>query len=174
MVFGYCSVGEFGNKPEENAMSKAVSFKSEGFHTVTPSLIVNGAAAAIDLYKRAFGAEELMRMPGPNGKVMHAEIRIGDSVVMLGDEWPDMGMKAPLPNHVSGGLHIYVPDVDKAFKRALDAGCKVAMPVGDMFWGDRYGKVIDPFGHVWGLATHVEDVSPEECAHRAAAWKPCE
>ena len=153
-------------------MGKPVSHISEGFHTVTPSLVVKGAAKAIDFYKKAFGAEEVMRMPGPEGRVMHAEIKIGDSMIMLGDEWPDMGYKAPIPNHITGSLHIYVPDVDKAFDRAVTAGCTVAMPVANMFWGDRYGKVTDPFGHVWGLATHVEDVPPEECAKRAAAWKP--
>src|SRR5262245_4877274 len=135
-------------------MGKPVSHIAEGFHTVTPSLVIKGAAKAIELYKKAFGAEEIMRMPGPTGQIMHAEIRIGDSVIMLGDEWPDMGYKAPIPNHITGGLHIYVPDVDKAFDRAIAAGCTVAMPVSNMFWGDRYGKVADPFGHVWGLATH--------------------
>lgn len=153
-------------------MGKPVSHISEGFHTVTPSIVVKGAAKAIDFYKTAFGAEEIMRMDGPHGTIMHAEIKIGDSMIMLGDEWPDLGYKAPLPGHTSSSLHVYVPEVDKAFKRATDAGCTIAMPIADMFWGDRYGKVADPFGHVWGLATHVEDVTPEECAKRAAAWKP--
>src|SRR5215470_17353826 len=144
-------------------MANAVSYIAEGFHTVTPALTVKGGAKAIDFYKKAFGAEEIMRMDGPNGAIMHAEIKIGDSIIMLGDEYPDFGHKAPLPNHCSSSLHLYVPDVDKAFKRAVDAGCTVKMPVMDMFWGDRYGKVTDPFGHVWGIATHKEDVSPEEC-----------
>jgi len=153
-------------------MPKPVSYVSEGFHTVTPYIVVKGAANAIDFYKKAFGAEEVMRMGGPGEPVMHAEIRIGDSMIMLSDEWPDYGNKAPLANHTSSSLHLYVPDADKAFERAIAAGCTVKMPVSDMFWGDRYGKVVDPFGHVWGIATHQEDVSPEECAKRAAAWKP--
>ena len=144
----------------------------EGFQSITPSLVVKDGNAAIDLYKKAFGAEEVMRMRSPSGGLMHGEIRIGNSVVMLSDEWPDHGMKAPVRGHNSGGLHLYVADADKAYQRALDAGCQSIMPPSDMFWGDRYGKVIDPFGHIWGLATHIEDVSPEECARRAAAWKP--
>lgn len=153
-------------------MSGKVPPIPEGFHTVTPSLIVRDPDAAINLYKRAFGAEEVMCLRSPDGGVMHAEIRIGDSIVMLGGEWPDHGMKAPLPGHSSSGLHIYVPDVDRAFQRAVDAGCQVVMPPSDMFWGDRYAKVADSSGHLWGLATHIEDVSPEECARRAADWKP--
>lgn len=153
-------------------MSKKVSPIPPGFHTVTPSIIVKNADAAIALYKKAFGAEEIMCLRSPDGGVMHAEFKIGNSTIMLGGEWPDHGMKAPMPNHISSGLHIYVGDTDKAFQRAVDAGCKVVMPPGDMFWGDRYAKVMDPFGHQWGLATHIEDVSPEECARRAAAWKP--
>ncbi|TWT42060.1 Glyoxalase-like domain protein [Phycisphaerae bacterium RAS1] len=141
-------------------------------HTVTPSLVVKDADAAIALYKKAFGAEEIMVLRSPNGGVMHAEIKIGDSTIMLGGEWPDHGMKAPLPGHCSGGLHIYVADADKAFQRAVDAGCTVVMPPADMFWGDRYAKVKDPSGHQWGIATRIEEVSPEECARRAAAWKP--
>lgn len=154
-------------------MSKSVAYKPDGFHTVTPSIVINGAAKAIQFYKKAFAAEEIMVMntPGQGDRVMHAEIKIGDSMIMLGDEWPDLGYKGPQPNVFSSSLHIYVPDVDKAFERAVAAGCTVQMPVMDMFWGDRYGKVVDPFGHVWGLATHTEDVSPEECARRAANWK---
>jgi PhnB protein len=143
-----------------------------GYHTLTPSIIVKDGNAAIELYKKAFGAEEVMCLRCPDGGVMHAELKIGDSVFMLSGEWPSMGMKAPLPNHHSGGLHVYVADADKAFARAVAAGCTAVMPPANMFWGDRYGKVLDPFGHQWGLATHVEDVSPEECARRAAAWKP--
>ncbi len=156
-------------------MSSSVSPIPEGFRSVTPAIVVNGGAKAIEFYQRAFGAEEIMRLAGDDGKIMHAEIRIGDSIIMMGDEFPDWGYKAPLPNHVSGSLNLYVPDADKAFARAIEAGCTVAMPLMDAFWGDRYGKVIDPFGHTWGIATHVEDVSPEECARRAKAWKPqCE
>lgn len=154
-------------------MAGRVSPIPPGFHTITPSIIVKDANAAISHYKKAFGAEEVMCMRSPDGGVMHAELKIGDSIVMLSGEWPDMGMKAPAPNHISGGLHVYVTDVDTAFKRAVDAGCTPVMPPGNMFWGDRYAKVLDPHGHQWGLATHIEDVSPEECAKRAAAWKPC-
>lgn len=153
-------------------MPAKVSPVPAGFHTVTPSIVVKDPDAAIAFYKKALAAEEVMVLRSPSGGVMHAEIRIGDSVIMLGGEWPDHGMKAPLPSHCSGGLHLYVTDADAAFKRAVDAGCSVMFPPSVMFWGDRYGKVIDPFGHVWGLATHVEDVTPEECARRAASWKP--
>jgi PhnB protein len=140
----------------------------EGYHTLTPSLTIRGATDAIDFYKRAFGAVELMRMPGSGGKLMHAEIRIGDSVLMLSDEFPDMGGKSP---QALGGspvyLFVYVDDVDAVFKRAVDAGAQVRMPLADMFWGDRFGRVVDPFGHEWGLATHKEDLTPQEIAKRA-------
>lgn len=144
-----------------------------GFHTVTPSLIVKDADAAIAQYKNAFGAEEFMVLRSPQGGVMHAELKFGDSLVMLSGEWPDHGMKAPAPGHNSGGLHLYVADADKAFERAVAAGCGVVMPPTNMFWGDRFAKVSDASGHVWSLAARVEEVSPEECARRAAAWKPC-
>jgi len=153
-------------------MPKPVSHIPEGFHTITPSIIVKDPDAAIALYKQAFGAEEVMCLRAPGGAVMHAEFKIGDSIIMLSGEWPDHGMKAPAAGHNSGGLHIYVTDADKAFQRAVDAGCEVVMPPVDMFWGDRYAKVKDPSGHVWGLATHIEDVPPEECERRAASWKP--
>ncbi len=143
-----------------------------GYHTVTPSIIVKDPDGAMAIYKRAFGAEEIMCMRSPQGAVMHAEMKIGDSRFMLSGEWPDHGMKAPLPNHVSSGLFIYTADVDRAFQQAVDAGCKAVMPPADMFWGDRYGKVMDPFGHQWGVATRIEEVAPEECARRAANWKP--
>ncbi len=153
-------------------MSAKLSPVPPGFHTITPSLIVRDADAAMALYKKAFGAEEVMCMRSPTGGVMHAEMKIGDSIFMLSGEWPDHGMKAPLANHLSGGLHLYVPDTDRAYQRALDAGCTSIMPPANMFWGDRYSKVLDSSGHQWGLATHIEDVSPEECARRAASWKP--
>jgi uncharacterized glyoxalase superfamily protein PhnB len=153
-------------------MSGNVTPIPEGYHTITPSLIVKDADGAINLYKKAFGAEEIMCMRSPDGGVMHAEMQIGDSRFMLGGEWPDHGMKAPQPNHISAGLHIYVSDADAAYKKAVDAGCTAMMPPADMFWGDRYGKVIDPFGHVWGIATRIEEVSAGECAKRAAAWNP--
>jgi uncharacterized glyoxalase superfamily protein PhnB len=140
----------------------------EGFHTITPHLIVKGAAAAIDFYKKAFGAKEHSRSPGPGGKLMHADIQIGDSRIMMADEFPEFGAIAPSgPSPVT--IHVYVPDVDATFKQAVDAGATVAMPVGDMPWGDRYGKLVDPFGHSWSVATHKEDVSIEEVERRMAA-----
>jgi PhnB protein len=143
----------------------------QGFHTVTPYITVKGAAQAIDFYKRAFGAEEVERVPGPDGKsVMHAEVKIGDSIVMLSDEFPQAGSRSPQTLGGSTGyLFLYVPDVDAAFKRAVDAGAKPTMPLADMFWGDRFGKVADPFGHEWGLATHQEDLTPEEIHKRGQA-----
>ncbi len=143
-----------------------------GYHTVTPYLIVRGAAQAIDFYKRAFGAAEMTRMPGPDGRrIMHAELKIGDSIVMLADEFPEMVSRSPESlGGCTASFHVYVEDVDRAFKRAVDAGAQVRMPVADMFWGDRYGKLGDPFGHEWGLATHKEDLSPEEIGRRAAAY----
>ncbi len=139
----------------------------EGFHTVTPHLIINGAGKALEFYKKAFGAEEIFNMPGPGGKVMHAEIKIGDSHIMLNDEFPDYGSFGP---KAGGGspvtIHLYVNNVDSMMERAVNAGAKVTMPVADMFWGDRYGKLEDPFGHHWSIATHKEDVSPAECAER--------
>ena len=142
-----------------------------GYHTVTPYLTVRDGARALDFYKRAFGAAELMRMPGPGGSLMHAEVRIGNSIVMLSDEIPGMS-SCKAPTSLGGTtvqLFLYVPDVDAAFKRAVDTGCKVLMPLTDMFWGDRYGKLEDPFGNQWGLATHKEDLTPNEIAKRGAA-----
>jgi len=132
-------------------------------HTVTPHLVCNGAADAITFYKQAFGAVELGRLPGPQGKLMHAMLRIGDSAVMLVDEFPDYGSFGP--KSLKGSpvtIHLYVEDVDATVKRAVAAGAKITMPVDDMFWGDRYGKIEDPFGHHWSVATHIRDVSPEE------------
>lgn len=143
-----------------------------GYHTVTPYLVVNDAAGAIDFYKRAFGAQEIMRMAGPQGKIGHAEIKIGDSVIMLGDEMPAANMSTRSPQSVGGttaGLMLYVENVDSAFQQAVNAGAKVEMPLGDMFWGDRYGRLVDPFGHSWSLATHKEDVAPEEMSRRMKA-----
>jgi uncharacterized glyoxalase superfamily protein PhnB len=142
-----------------------------GYHTVTPAIIVRSAPDAIDFYKQAFNAEEVARMDGPDGSVMHAEIRIGDSVVMLGEENPQWGTKSPLStNGNPGSLHIYVEDADAAFARALAAGATVRQPLEDAFWGDRYGKVTDPFGHEWGIATRVRELSPEEMRQAAEAW----
>jgi len=138
------------------------------FHTVTPYLIAKGAAQAIEFYKKAFGAEEIYRMPAPDGKtVMHAEIKIGDSIVMLADEFPQMNCLSPLSRGgTTVSLHLYFSDVDAAFKRATHAGAQVKMPPTNMFWGDRMAKIADPFGHEWSLATHVEDLTAEEVARR--------
>ena len=134
-----------------------------GMHTVTPHLVCGGAADAIAFYREAFGAVELSRLPGPGGRLMHASIRIGDCVVMLTDEAPEWGS---LGAKALGGtpvvLHLYVADADAAFARALAAGATARMPVADMFWGDRYGQVDDPFGHRWAIATHVRDLSAEQ------------
>jgi PhnB protein len=140
----------------------------EGYHTVTPALTVKNGAEAIEFYKRALGAKELMRIPGPDGKhLMHGEIEVGNSRVMLADESPEMGCRAPASlGSVSSSLYVYVEDVDKSFRRAVEAGAKALMPPTDMFWGDRFGQVEDPSGHRWGLATHKEDPSPEEMARR--------
>jgi PhnB protein len=142
-----------------------------GYHTITPALVVRDGAAAIDFYRRAFGAEEVSRMDGPDGSIMHAEIRIGDSVVMLGEENEQWGTKSPLStNGNPGSLHMYVADADVAFQRALDAGASVAFPLEDAFWGDRYGKVRDPFGHEWGIATRQKDLTDEEMKQAAQDW----
>jgi PhnB protein len=141
----------------------------EGFHTVTPSLVVRDAAKAIDFYKKALGAQELMRMPGPDGKIMHAELKIGDSIIFLSDENPQMGnVKSPQTlGGCTGVLNLYVPNVDERFKQAIASGGKESMPVADQFWGDRYGSFVDPFGYTWGVATHKEDLNPQEIGERA-------
>ena len=142
----------------------------DGYHSVTPYLIIKGAADAIDFYKKAFGATELFRMPQPDGKVAHAEIKIGDSPIMLSDEHPEMGYVGPTT--IGGSpvsLMIYVDDVDTIFKQAITAGGEQLKPLQDQFYGDRSGSLKDPFGHVWHVATHIEDVSPEEMDKRAAA-----
>ena len=135
----------------------------EGMHTVTPHLVCAGAAAAIEFYKKAFNATEVGRLPGPQGKLMHAMLRIGDSSVMLVDEFPDCGSFGP--KSLKGSpvtIHLYVENVDAFVERAVAAGAKITMPLEDMFWGDRYGRLEDPFGHHWSVATHMRDVSPEE------------
>lgn len=142
-----------------------------GYHTVTAYLTVNDGARAIEFYTRAFGARETSRMPGPGGKLMHAELKIGDSYVMLSDEFPGMS-SCKAPTSLGGTtvtMFLYLPDVDAAFKRAVEAGCKVIAPLTDMFWGDRFGKLEDPFGNQWSMATHKEDVSPAEMGQRARA-----
>ncbi len=152
------------------AARKKVQPIPTGYHTVTPYLVCRGAANAIEFYKRAFGAKERLRMPGPNGKVAHAELQIGDSRLMLGDEWPEMGAKSPdMLGGSPGGVFLYVKNVDAMADRAIKAGATVVMPVQDMFWGDRYGKLKDPFGHEWSIATHKEDLTPKQMAKRAPA-----
>ena len=144
----------------------------DGYHTVTPYLIIDGAARALEFYREAFGATELMRMPGPNGRVMHAEMQIGDSRVMLADEFPDMGYRGPQAyGGTSVTLLLYVENVDAVFQQAVAAGAKVLRPLENQFYGDRSGTVGDPFGHIWSLASHVEDVSPEEMNARLAAMQ---
>lgn len=145
----------------------------DGYHSVTPHLMVNGGVAAIEFYKKAFGAVELFRFPAPGGKIGHAEIKIGDSPIMLADEFPDMGYLGP--KSIGGSpvsLMIYVEDVDTVFNRAVDAGATVKEAVTDKFYGDRTGTVVDPFGHIWHVATHKEDVPMEEMEQRAKAAHP--
>ena len=148
----------------------AVNHIPEGYHSVTPYLVVDGADAAIRFYGEAFGATEVLRMPmGESGKLAHAEVRIGDSYVMLADEFPDMGFLGPLKRGgATSSLLIYVPDVDAAYAKAIGAGAKEERPPADQFWGDRMGTLADPFGHRWSLATHVEDVAEDEMQRRMA------
>lgn len=135
----------------------------DGYHTITPFLTVRDAARAIEFYKQAFGAKDRGVMKGPDGKVMHAELQIGDSIIMLSDEFPDFGSLSPQSlNGSPQGLHIYVDGVDAAFDRAVKAGAQVEMPVMEQFWGDRYGRLRDPFGHKWSIATHTRDLSMDE------------
>ena len=149
-------------------MAKKAQAIPKGYHTVTPSLCVAGADRAIDFYKRALGAEEIMRFPAPDGKIMHAEIRIGDSVIMLGDEMPEQGAKSPKSyGGTPVGFFIYKENVDAAWKQAVDAGAKAVVPLADQFWGDRTGCVEDPFGHRWWLAQHIQDLSPDELRQKA-------
>jgi len=149
---------------------KRVSPVPGGYHTATPYLTVRGAAEAIEFYRKAFGAKEIMRMAAPGGALGHAEVRIGDSVVMLSDEFPGAATKPPAAlGGTTGYVFLYVPDVDRTFAQAVAAGARVTMPLADMFWGDRFGTLLDPFGHAWGLATHKEDVPPKEMARRAQA-----
>jgi PhnB protein len=142
----------------------------DGYHNVTPYLFIRGAGAAIDFYKKVFGATEIMRMPGPIGQVMHAELRIGDSMIMLSDENPKSGAMSPqTAGGISVSLHVYAENVDEVIQKAVDEGAKLVRPVQNQFYGDRIGTLIDPFGHLWSVATHVEDVAPEEMKKRMAA-----
>jgi PhnB protein len=149
-------------------MASTIKPIPDGYHTVTPYLVIKGAAQAIDFYTKAFGAIELTRLQTPDGRVAHAEIKIGDSPLMLCDEWPEWNALAP---QTIGGsavsIMLYLEDVDAVVDRAVEAGATLLMPVADQFWGDRMGTVGDPFGHKWSIATHVEDVAPDEVARRA-------
>ena len=151
-------------------MTSTVKPIPEGYHTITPYLIVNDGAGAIEFYQKAFGATEIMRMPGPDGRVAHAELKIGDSQIMLADVCPEMGASSP---QTLGGSPVsfllYVEDVDAAAEQAIAAGAKMLRPVEDKFYGDRSGSFADPFGHQWHISTHKEDVSPEEMHKRVAA-----
>ncbi|MBA2460774.1 MAG: VOC family protein [Actinobacteria bacterium] len=146
----------------------AVSPIPEGYHSVSPALAVDGAAEAIEFYKRAFGAKERFSMPGPEGMIAHAELQIGDSVVMLSDPFPHSTVRPPRElGGTSVGIFVYVEDVDAVFEQAVNEGATVTMALEDMFWGDRFGSVTDPYGHSWSFATHVEDVPPEEMEERS-------
>jgi PhnB protein len=156
---------------KEAIMASKAQAIPKGHHTVTPSLFVAGAAKAIDFYKKALGAEELMRFPAPDGTIMHAELRIGDSIIMLGDEMPDQGGRGP--KSIGGtpvSFFVYGENVDAAWKRAVDAGAKPIVPLADQFWGDRTGCLEDPFGHQWWLAQHTRDLTPEELRKNAESF----
>ena len=147
----------------------------DGYPTLTPYLTVKGASRAMDFYAKVFGAKERYHLPGPDGRVAHAELQIGSSVLMLADECPERGVLAPAANGARPvSVFAYVEDVDAVFTKATAAGAKAIAPPADMFWGDRFGKLLDPFGHEWSLATHVEDVSPEEMSKRMAALAPAQ
>jgi PhnB protein len=162
--------------PARKTPKKKVSFVPRGYHSVTPHIVQSDCVAAIDFYKKAFGAKEGLRMSTPDGKTVHAELEIAGSKIMMTDEMPAMPgqpgvYRAPKnAGLATGAVFLYVKDVDAVFDRALKAGCTVRMPLTDMFWGDRYAQVIDPFGHTWGMATHVEDVTPAEMRKRHQAF----
>lgn len=153
----------------ERIMAKAASPVPEGFHTVTPHLTVKGAAEYLDFLKRAFSAVELGRSPGPGGKLMHATVRIGDSLLMLNDHFPEFGGQPVPDGSWPIALHLYVPDVDATFAQAVAAGCQVTMPLSDQFWGDRYGSLTDPFGFRWNVATRKEVLNQQEIEERQKA-----
>jgi PhnB protein len=151
----------------------AVKAIPEGYNSLTPYLFVKGAAEALEFYKKAFGATETMRMPGPGGRIMHAEVKIGNSILMLSDENPERGALSPATvGRSTGSIMLYTDDVDATFKRAVDNGAKSNQSPTDMFWGDRMGNLTDPFGHQWAIATHKEDVSPEEMQRRMQQQQP--
>jgi PhnB protein len=151
-------------------MANNVQAIPAGFHSITPALTCKNAAKAIDFYKQALGAKEISRMEMPGGGIGHADLQIGDSHFFLNDEYPDMAA-APDGKVPSVSLFVYTEDVDSIFNKAVAAGCTVTMPLQDMFWGDRYGKFTDPFGHHWGLAQHIEDVAPDEMERRSKEWQ---
>jgi PhnB protein len=151
-------------------MANKVKPIPEGYYSITPYLVIKGAAAAIDFYKQAFGATEIMRMPQPDGRVGHAELKFGNSIVMLADEYPEMQVVGPKTlGNTSVGLLLYLDDVDKAVERAVSLGATIKKPIADQFYGDRTGTIEDPFGHKWTLAVHIEDVTPEEMQRRMEA-----
>jgi len=151
-------------------MADRVKSIPEGYHSLTPYLIIKGAAAAIDFYKKNFDAQEIMRIPQPDGRIGHAELMMGDSPIMLADEFPEMNRLGPKTlGNTPVGLMLYVDDADAIFNRAVAAGAKVEKPMADQFYGDRNGTLLDPFGHQWTIATHKEDVSPEEMERRVAS-----
>ena len=149
-------------------MAPQVKAIPDGYHTMTPMLTVGDAARAIEFYKKAFDAQQLFRMDSPNGTVMHAELKVGNSIFMLGEENPQTGCQSPASlKGTPTALYLYVENADTAFNQAVSAGAKTEMPLSDMFWGDRGGSVIDPFGHRWWLATHKEDMTPDQIKQRA-------
>jgi PhnB protein len=152
---------------------KPVNYIPEGYNSITPYLVIKGAAEAIEYYKKVFGATEVMRMPDPSGRIGHAELKIGNSHIMLADEFPEMNYRAPVSDGSSPvSILLYVEDVDSIVERAVAAGAKILKPVQDQFYGDRSGFIQDPFGHLWGVATHKEDVSPQEMEERMKKAKP--
>ena len=156
------------NSPKQERTMSDVKPVPPGFRTITPHLVVKNAGAAIEFYKRALGAEEVYRQAcDQSGQILNAWLRIGDSMIMLNDEFPEYGSLGPGQEPSPVVIHLYVDDVDAVFERAVKAGATMTMPVTDMFWGDRYGKFTDPFGHCWSVATHVEDLTPEEIGERA-------
>ena len=155
------------SKATANKVKAKIQPVPKGFHTITPHLNVRDATQALNFYKRAFGAVETVRMPGPGGKILHAAIRIGDSHLFLADEMPEWGSRSPQTiGGTATAICLYVDDADAVFNQAVSAGAKVVMPLADQFWGDRYGKLADPFGHEWAVATHLEDLTPEEMKKR--------
>ncbi|HTZ33641.1 MAG TPA: VOC family protein [Methylomirabilota bacterium] len=142
----------------------------EGYHSITPSIVCKNASRAIDFYKEVFRAKEISRMTGPGGSIGHAELQIGDSRLMLSDEFPGIAEAPSSSPHRSSALHIYTENVDALYDRAVKAGCQVESPLQNQFWGDRFARLRDPFGHSWGIAQHIEDVSPQEMERRAAEW----